>query len=198
MAQEKRSFLSNLIGSNTYEELKYYAKFILAIGTCVLAVLYLLSIFFHWSFISRLLNLTTGTSLLFIVYIASVIICLDKEVEVDEPESSYWSKPANTPKTPPYRLTIVWGILLMVLGITAIFFSNRYRKQYAFDCSTIMVDREAGIYHLEWIEDCEIAAESEDLKEMKGYEIKGLNYRFCDWCREYVEEAEDAYIQDQY
>ena len=198
MAQEKRSFLSNLIGSNTYEELKYYAKFILAIGTCVLAVLYLLSIFFHWSFISRLLNLTTGTSLLFIVYIASVIICLDKEVEVDEPESSYRSKPANTPKTPPYRLTIVWGILLMVLGITAIFFSNRYRKQYAFDCSTILVDREAGIYHLEWIEDCEIAAESEDLKEMKGYEIKGLNYRFCDWCREYVEEAKDAYIQDQY
>ncbi len=90
MALVKRSFLSNLIGSYTYEELKYYAKYILAIGTCVLVVLYLLSIFFHWSFISRLLNLTTGTSLLFTVYIAAAIICLDKEVEVDESENSYW------------------------------------------------------------------------------------------------------------
>ena len=135
MAPEKRSFLSNLIGSYTYEELKYYAKYVLAIGTCVLVVLYLLSIFFHWSFISRLLNLTTGTSLLFIIYIAAAILCLDKEVEVDEPESSYWSRQANTPKTTPYKLTIVWGILLIVLGVTAIFFSNRYRNQYACDCS---------------------------------------------------------------
>ena len=198
MALVKKSFLSNIFGGSAYEELKYYAKYILAIGTCILVILYLLSFFFHWGLISRLLNLTTGTSLLFIIYIASVIISLDKEVEVDEFESSNWSKPANTPKTASYRLTIVWGILLIVLGITAIFFSNRYRKQYAFDCSTILVDREAGIYHLEWIDDCEIAAESEDLKEMKGYEIKGLNYRLCDWCREYAEEAEDAYIQDQY
>lgn len=198
MALVKRSFLSNLIGSYTYEELKYYAKYILAIGTCVLVVLYILSIFFHWSFISRLLNLTTGTSLLFIVYIAAVIICLDKEVEVDESENSYWSKPANTPKTTPYKLTIVWGIFLIVLGVTAIFFSNRYRKQYAFDCSIVLVDREAGIYHLEWIDDCEVAIETEGLKEMKGYEIKGLNYRLCDWCREYAEEAEDAYMQDQF
>lgn len=35
MAIVKRSFLSNLIGRNTYDELKGYARKIIAIGTCV-------------------------------------------------------------------------------------------------------------------------------------------------------------------
>lgn len=197
MALVKKSFLSSLIGGSTYEELKFFAKYMLAIGTCILFIIYLLSFLFHWSIISRLLNLTTGTSILFVVYIAAAIICLDKEVEVEASDSNY-SKPANSPKMFSYKITVVWGVLLIALGVTAIFFSNRYKKQYAFDCSTIMVDRESGIYHLEWIDDCEVAAESDDLKEMKGYEIKGLNYRFCDWCREYAEEVEYAMMQDQF
>ena len=97
------------------------------------------------------------------------------------------------PKTRSFKLTIVWSVVLLLVGLSAIFFSNRYRKQYSFDCSTILVDQSAGIYHLEWIDDCEVAADSDGLVEMKGYEIKGRGYKICDWCKEYAEDVEDAY-----
>ena len=84
MAIVKKSFISNLIGRNTYDTIKEYAKKILAIGTCVLAVLFGLSFICHYSFVSSLLSLVTGTSLLFILYIAALIISLDHEVEVEE------------------------------------------------------------------------------------------------------------------
>ena len=63
MAIVKQSFLSNIIGRKTYDEFKGYAKVIIAIGTCVLSIILLLSLFFHWSFINNLLSLVTGTSL---------------------------------------------------------------------------------------------------------------------------------------
>ena len=198
MATVKKSFISDLIGRDFYDGLKGYAKPIILIGSCIIAVLLFLSFFVHWKFISSLLSLVTGTSLLFIIYVAALILVLDKEVEVEEPDKYYRFESDQTPKTRAYKLTIVWGVVLLLLGITAVFFSNRYRKRYAFDCSTILVDHKAGIFHLKWIDDCEVAAASEDLEEMKGYEIKGMGYKICEWCEEYAEEAEDAYYSDRY
>ena len=197
MASIKKSFLSNLIGRDVYDELKRYALIIITIGTCVLAVLLLLSFFFHWSFISRLINLTTGTSLLFIIYIASLIIVLDKEVDVDVPDQHYIVKD-DFKESKAYKLTIVRGVLLIVIGILAVYFSNRYRKQYAFSCSTFLVDTTTGVYHYDWNDDCEAAAEAEDLIEMKGYEFQGENYTLCDLCKEYAEEIEDTIIEERY
>ena len=151
MSTVKKSFISNLIGKNLYDELKDYSKPIILIGTGILLVLFLLSFFVHWRFVSKLLSLVTGTSLLFLVYIAALIVFLDKEVDVEEPISYYRHDSEQMPKTRSFKLTIVWGVVLILLGISAIFFSNRYRRQYAFDCSTILVDQSAGIYHLEWI-----------------------------------------------
>lgn len=191
MAIVKKSFLSSLMGRSLYDELKRYALIIIGIGSCILAVTFLLSLFFHWAFISRILNLVSGTSLLFIVYMAALIITLDKEVDVEQYEGYYGSKPEGYTKTPAYNLTIVWGVILLAIGVAAVFFSNRYRKQYAFECSTILVDKEAGIYHYGWNNDCEIAVNAADLEEMKGYEIKGTNYSLCEYCKEYAEEIED-------
>lgn len=197
MAIVKQSFLSNIIGRNTYNEFKGYAKIIIALGTCILAIILLLSFFFHWGFISRLLNLVTGTSLLFIVYIAALVITLDIEVDVDEPERSYWSEPKKMPKTAAYILTIFWGIVLVALGISAIYFSNKYRKHYAFECGTFLVDRQVGIYHYDWDNDCEVAAEAENLVKMQGYQID-KSYTLCDWCDEWAEDVEDEYESDLY
>ena len=193
MATVKKSFLSNIIGKNLYDELKDYAKPIFLIGTVILVLLFLLSFFVHWRFVSRMLNLVSGTSLLFIVYVAASILFLDKEVEVEGSFCYYGYDSNQMPKTRSFKLTIVWSVVLLLVGLSAIFFSNRYRKQYSFDCSTILVDQSAGIYHLEWIDDCEVAADSDGLVEMKGYEIKGRGYKICDWCKEYAEDVEDAY-----
>ena len=41
MEVEKQSFLSNILGKDTYDELKYNARLVVAIGTCIL-----ISVFF--------------------------------------------------------------------------------------------------------------------------------------------------------
>ena len=189
MHKVKQSFISNIIGRKTYDEFRDLAKIIIAIGTCVLTILLLLSVFFHWSLISSLLNLVTGTSLLFIAYIAAFILVLDIEVDVDEPEKK--TKPTA------YKLTIVWGVLLIALGICAIYFSNKYRKHYAFECETFLVDHQAGIYHLNCDNDCEVASEASNLEKKQGYQID-KSYNLCEWCEEWAEDAEDEYESSRY
>lgn len=195
MTKVKQSFLSNLLCSyvdrDDFEKFKGYAKRIIAIGTCVLIVILLLSFFFHSSFISTLLNLIIGKSVLFILYIVAIVFALDIEVEVDEPERNDWYQTEIKPKPIAYKLTFIWGSLLIAFGIAAIYFSNQYRKHYAFECDTFLVDHQRRIYHLDWDNDCEVAAESVDLIKMKGYEID-KSYIFCDWCKDFVEDAEQV------
>lgn len=197
MAMFKQSFISNLLGKDKYDGLKSKAKIIVAIGTCILAILFLFTYFFHWGLLSTLLNLVTGTSLLFVVYIAALIVVLDIEVDVEKPESYYYLEPEKLPKPTSYKLTIVWGVILIILGIGAIYFSNDYRKQYSFECDTYLVDHQTKIYHLDWDIDCEVAAEANHLEKMKGYEID-KSYTLCDWCESWAEDAEAEYEASRY
>ena len=186
---QKQSFISNLLGQNTYAELKGIALLVSLIGTAVLIVLYVLSHFFHVGIISSLVNLTNGYSLLFIGYLLALIVLLDIEVEVEEPEKEYWRKEKQDPKPFKYKLTIVWGVVLLILGIVAIYYSNRYRNHYAFECETFLVDEKAGIYHLDWNSNCSIAEEAEELEKMQGYQIDE-KFKFCEECQECLEEVE--------
>lgn len=184
---KKQSFLSNMLG-DAYSSLKGYAIWISLIGSGILIILYVLSSFFHAGIISSLLNLTNGTSLLFIGYIAAIIVLADIRVEVDEPEN-YWHKEEKEPKPFKYKLTIVWGVILLALGIVAIYYSNRYRNHYSFECETFLVDEEAGIYHLDWNDDCSVAEKAESLEEMKGYQINKA-FKFCEECQECLDDVE--------
>ena len=197
MAIVKKSFLSNIIGENTYYDFKGYAKTIVTIGTCVLLFLFILSIFVHWDFISSLMDLVTGTSLLFIVYIVALILVLDIQVEVNEPERDYWDQEEKSPKSNEYKLTIAWVVVLIALGIAAMYFSNKYRKQYAFECETFLVDKSSGIYHLKF-NHCEVAGETDNLEKMKGYEIGECDYTFCDCCEEWLEDVVTDYESNIY
>ena len=91
MATERQSFISNLIGENTYESCIEYAKPIVIIGSCILFALYVLSYFFHLDIISNLINLTNGVSLFCIGFIAEVILLLDRKVDVEEAEYDSWN-----------------------------------------------------------------------------------------------------------
>ena len=185
----KQSFISNLFGQNTYAEFKGVAMLVFLIGTGILIVLYILSLFFHAGIISYLMNLTNGYSLLFLGYIIATIILFDIEVDVEEPEKNYWGEEKKEPKPFKYKLTIVWGVVLLILGIVAIYYSNRYRNHYAFECETFLVDEKAGIYHLDWNSDCSIAEEAEELEKMQGYQIDE-KFKFCEECQECLEEVE--------
>lgn len=185
----KQSFISNLFGQNTYADLKGLALPVFLIGTGILIVLYALSYFFHAGIISYFLNLTNGLSLLFIGYIVATIFLFDIEVDVEDPEKDIWGKEKKEPKPLKYKLTIVWGVLLLILGVIAIYYSNKYRKHYAFECETFLVDKQAHIYHLDWDIDCEVANEAEQLEKMYRYQIE-RSYTFCEWCEEMAKEAE--------
>lgn len=192
----RQSFISNIIGSSTYEDFYGYSKIIVAIGTSLLAIFIGLSCFFHSGIINWFLQLLTGTSLLFIAYVAALIIILDIRVNVNEPERYAWEEPKKPQRPWTYKLTIVWGVFIVLSGIAAIYTSNKYRKHYAFDCDIFLVDHQQGIYHVEWNEDCDVANEAEELEEMYGYEIS-KDYSFCESCKDFLIEME-SYESERY
>ena len=189
MEKVKQSYLSNLIGEHSYEEYSSLAMKVVGIGGIFLVILFTLSQFFHSGIINYLLKLTTGTSLLFIAYIAACILLLDIRVEVEKQEKEWWEDKKECPKSLKYKLSVVWGVVLLLLGIAAIYFSNKYRNRYDFECTTFLVDHKAHIYHLDWNDDCENAANAEKLEEMYGYEIDD-SYSFCEECKEYEDDME--------
>ena len=122
MAVIKQSFFSNLLRclfGDIYDDLlKPYARIIVAIGTCILCILIGLSTICHFTFISILINLVTGTSILFIIYIVALISVLDIKVEIETEEQNYYvSKSIKKPKNRKYKLTIVWAVVLIILSI---------------------------------------------------------------------------------
>ena len=187
--QLKQSFISNLLGQETYEDLKGLAKLVVLIGSGILLLLFILSLFFHVGIIKYLIELTNGTSLLFIGYIIAMIILFDVEVNVEQPEKNFWGEEKRVPKLFKYKLTIVWAAILVIFGVIAIYYSEKYRKHYVFECETFLVDEKAGIYHLDWDIDCSVAEEAKYLEEMKGYQIDP-SFKFCEGCQETLEDAE--------
>lgn len=183
----KQSFLFNLIGENNYEKYSGLAMKIVGIGGLILIVLYGLSQFFHLGIVNYLLKLTTGTSLLFIAYVAACILLSDIRVNVEKTEQ--WENEKDVFKPFKYKLTIVWAVVLLCLGAMAIYFSNKYSNIYDFECSTFMVDCKSHIYHLDWNDNCEDAANAEELIKMYGYEMDDT-YSFCEGCKEFEEDVE--------
>ena len=105
MEEDKQSYLSNLIGENSYEEYSNLAMKIVGIDGIVLVILFALSHFFHSGIINYLLKLTTGMSLLFIAYIAACILLLDIRVNVEKSEQEWWKKKKESPKPLKCKLT---------------------------------------------------------------------------------------------
>lgn len=86
----------------------------------------------------------------------------------------------------------------MILGAFAIYSSNRNRKHYAFECSTFLVDKQAEIYHYNYRNHCEIAAEAVELNVMKGFEVEEESYTLCHWCKEWADDAKDTYEVERF
>lgn len=189
------SYIKKLLGDQNYEKFRGYAKTYIPITTIILVVLLVISQFVHWRTVSWLLNLALGTSLIFIAYILGVILLLDFGVDVEMKED--WDDRLSLPEVMPsnFKSTIIWTYTLLILGIAAIYFSNKYRKNYSFECQTFLVDENRGIYHLEDGNDDE---DREYTTEMKGYELENYNYTFCESCRERVEEMESENTAERY
>lgn len=181
------SYIRKILGDRTYEEFKGYAKTYIPVATIILVALLVLSQFVHWGIVTWLLDLALGTSLVFIAYVLGMILLLDFSVDVEMEED--WNGRLSLPEVMPsnYKNTIIWAYILIILGLAAIYFSNKYRKNYAFECQTFLVDENRGIYHLEDGNDEE---DMEYTTKMKGFELKKYGYTFCESCEEWLEDME--------
>lgn len=84
MATIKQSFLSKLLGRNTYNYFKKISKIIVLAYTIILIVLFWMSSFCYWSFFSWIFSIFTGTSLFFVLFVITMVVLFDFEVDVEE------------------------------------------------------------------------------------------------------------------
>lgn len=196
------SFIKRNIGENTYNDIKQKTRIWIPIASCILGIIILLSFFFHWEALSVIIDLTTGTSLLFIIYIIGLIILLNRDVyfvikHTDARFDQYGRFELPNTKPKGYTKTVIIAVILIIAGILSIYYSNMYRKHYVFECKTFIVDYDNGIFHLDCDNGCEYANSSYHLEIMKGYQIDD-NYTFCEWCEDWADEVEDDDEVDRY
>lgn len=196
MITESYSFLKKILGRDIYNKIKEYANRYIIIATSILIALLVLSLLVHYSFISRILRLLIGFSPIFIGYILGLIVWLDKGIDVTLQEN-YENYSFNEKELKGFNKTRVSGITLIFLGVIAILLSNTYKKQYTFECETFLVDHSKGIYHLNWDNNCKVAAQSSILEKMKGYQID-KSYYFCNWCEDWAYDAETEYNSNRF
>jgi hypothetical protein len=199
MPTHTSSWIKNTFARTTYDDLKGVANRYIPIASLVLLVIFALTQFFYCDFLSQVLRLTTGASLIFVVYIIGLILFLDKAIKTEyTPDPHQFGDYRYTPpieKPKGYVYTKIWGISLIVLGIVAIYATHKYRKHYAFKCETFLVDEKNGIYHIIDIGDDK---SRHCTTKMKGYQIEEHGYTLCETCDILASDAESEYESERF
>ena len=202
------SFLSNVLDGLdiNYHSLKNkYAKKIVAVMSLILCVFIPLTMLCYSSIICWLFKLFSGYSLFFIAYALSIIVLLDREVQVEYydikieegSESGYKRLVTKTKrkKSLRYTLTIVWGLMLIILGFSICHMSFKYYQNYAFKCRTIYIEEGKNIYHL--YTDCFDDGRYHSPIEIKGHQISSKDYQLCPDCETLEDEYEEMDAENQ-
>lgn len=194
----KTSFLMEL-APDTYQFLKGL-KPIALLYALVLAVMIVLSMFFQWGFIKFFIDIMMGWTLLSIPFVSVLIVVLDKEFQVKDYEFDFQSHH----KTHFYKLSSTWGIILCLIGLMGLYYSNSYKKYYGFQCQDFYLERVSGVYHI--LDDCEYIGvdnndepiENPNLIKISGKELLDTDYKLCVACEEWAEDAEAEAATYQY
>lgn len=185
---EEKSVIYELLGDDLYSIFEDIPKRIIAISTLIICVIYALSFFCHFRLAAILFNLCSGVSPLFLAYLLSVIVFIDKRRKVIEVDSK---------KSIKYIWFISKGIILLVLGVAAIVLTGNINKHNAFEYSEYVVDMQTGYYHYPDV-DCPEIQDYDDLFLMTGEEIEETtDCRLCPWCRKYMQRAEEEYYSSK-
>ena len=122
------------------------------------------------------------------------------EVDAMRYAMDFLNKYSDTPFTESVNSNAKYTIMMNVNKdkIKEYSATNRYLSHFRisppYTNCTFLVDENAGIYHLDYDNDCEYAKESENLVRMKGYEIEEFtNCTLCESCEEWAEDAETEY-----
>ena len=195
MEYRRTSFLAEK-APDTYKflsELKPYT--LIYVG--VLAIAILLSLFFQWRIVKFFIDCMMGWTLLSIPFIGVLIVVLDKEINL--PQEERWEP--VPPKPWSYKFSMVWGIFLILAGLVTLYFSNQYKKYYAFQFQTFYLEHSTAVYHIN--DDCnyigldEETNENVSISKVKGIDLLDEGYTLCEACKEWAEDAERDYDMDQ-
>lgn len=216
--ENRISFLAQLLPTCYGFVLEYRKWFMYYLG--LVALFLMASVFLKWNFISYCLDLMLGWTIPGALGVFALIILLDfavKDTRTErEIQEDYEYRKRNTidlkvlwrrilfgVKGKPYKLSILWGITLLVLGIVALHNSNRYRHYYSFLCNDFYVDTTNGIYHLDdrcdyiGMNDNESVDEDGfyDNDEVRadwytGEEVEDGGYELCKACNDYLSDIE--------
>lgn len=198
MEYRRTSFLEE-IAPDTYRflsELRPYA--IIYLG--VLAIVILLSLFVQWNIVKLFIDCMMGWTLLSIPFIGVLIVVFDKGIYLPQDERS---KPTSK-KSVSYRFSMIWGIFLIVVGLVTLYFSNQYKKFYAFQCQTFYLEHPTGVYHLrdrcEYIglDENEKPIEGISISKVKGIDLLDEDHALCVACGEWAEDAEMDFETNRY
>lgn len=185
----KTSFLES-IAPEPYDFLRNL-KTIALIYAVILVIFFVLSLHFYNAFIKYFINIMMGWTIMSVIFTVVLIVILDKNVSIKKDDEC---------KTPlRYRLSMVWGITLCLIGITYLFISNSYKHDYAFYCQVFYLEDTSNVFHIR--KDCKYIGENTDgdplnnvhVSEIKGYELRGDEYSLCVACKEWIEDAEIEY-----
>ncbi len=198
MEYRTTSFLKELV-PDTYQFLKSLRPIALLYAV-VLCIMVVLSLFLQCGFIKFFIDCMMGWTLLSIPFVGVIIVVFDKEFKVED----ILSKTKFHHKEMPYKFSMVWGIVLCVAGLVALYYSNRYKKYYAFQCQDFYLEETTGVYHI--LKDCEYIGINKDdtlvdnpsIVRLSGRDLLNTNYEFCEACHEWAEEAESEVASYQY
>lgn len=166
----------------------------------VLVVVFILSLFLQWNILLFLINLMMGWSILSILFVGVIITLLDPKFIVEE--SQY--KLNLHHKEISYKLSAIWGIILCISGLIALYYSDTYRKFYNFQCQNFYLDRTVGVYHI--YDDCDYIGFDEDndivyvpdIVKLNGKELINTNNELCVACESRAQDAEFSSFFDRW
>lgn len=185
--EEKYSFLEHLL-PNVYGYAKAF-KPLAWIYLGVLIIVLILSQLYYSSIIEWFIDMMMGWTVMNILFIGIMIVNFDiKVTPISKEEATHTSKPKR------YKFSMVWGCSMFIVGILGLFFSNEYKKDYAFECSDFFLENATGVYHI-WGDCPDIGIVEQyypnvngESSWVKGYEIEKW-HTLCVACKERVEEG---------
>lgn len=190
----KKSFFRKIIGSDTYDRYREFAKLYAPIYVIVTGMVFLLTRFYYWGFLCTIFSLLSGWSLFSLLFIISFMVLCNIECKGEETEyvnisnGTTWKE--DNIRSKPYKLTIVWFVVLLALGTAFGILSNREKSHYRFQCTTYLVDCQNEIYHIVENDDCEDISNRDELIEMKGHEIESeTDCQLCPACQEWHDDV---------
>lgn len=176
---KRKSLIYSLLGEDIYSIFEECPKRTLLISTLFICAIFALSFVCRLKLLCVLVTFCSGLSPIFIAYLLAVVVSIDKRqktIEIDDKKSL-----KNV-------FFVAKGIILLILGLSAIFYSFKVRWHYNFECRDYIVDMMTGYYHYIDVS-CPSALNSEDLYMMSGYEIEQSGFEICPYCREYMYNA---------